>query len=132
MVKINIGQMIDLTEDMTIYGLSGDEAIFKKGTKLFVGAERKPLHFFHTLHGQMISITPNDGLEITDRYSVNGLAEWIYAHLSREFPIDEMLEDCCCDDDDNDTPAKQEDYFKRIIADALEELGMYDYTGNRS
>lgn len=58
-------------------------------------------------------------------YSTPGLASFIFTYLCRNVcGFSEMLEEW----EDDIT----EDYIKENIADALEELGMYDHTGNRS
>jgi len=119
MVKYSIGQMLQLKEDTELHGeISGNIKIKKKGTKSFVCADKKiPMSIF--LDGD-INLLNKETTEISG-YSVDGLSEYIYIWLKNRFPLEEMLEDY-----DN---TKEE--FKEVIADALEELGMYDSTGNR-
>lgn len=65
-----------------------------------------------------------DDIEVSG-YSTEGLASFIYNYLCQNvYGFSEMLEEW----EDDVT----EDYIKENIADALEELGMYDHTGNRS
>ena len=120
MIKYNIGQMLTLSKDVELQGmLSDSKKVKKKGTKLFIGADKKlPMAMF--LDGD-INLLDKENTEI-DGYSVDGLSEYIYIWLENRFPIGEMLEDY-------DGTKKE---FKEVIADALEELGMYDNTGNRS
>ena len=120
MKRLNIGEMVRLNKDISCTAILSDtEVAIKKGTEMFVTAG--PPHFFKTFSGKEIEIDPNH-TEVTSGFSVNGIAEWLYRHLAYEFPIKDMLED-------NDLDKEE---FKRCIADALEELGMYDHTGNRS
>ena len=115
-VIFSIGQKITLKEDMEVEGCFGTKKKYKKGMVGFIGADSK-LNAVHWANGD-IQVLEN----FTQRkgYSVSGLAEWIYMYISRELPIDEMLEDY---DVEKET-------FMEDIADALEELGMYDSTGN--
>lgn len=124
-LKLNIGQKIELTEDMPITGgLSGDKIALPKGTPLFVGADKK---FFYMLNGKMLKINEAEW-GITGGYSVTGLAEWLYQRLSHSWGIDEMLEEAVGYDDTQLSDQVKE--FKKTIGEALEDLGMYDHTGN--
>ena len=61
-----------------------------------------------------------EGAEI-EGYSTVGISEWLYSWLRRSIPLKDMLEDYEVSKDD----------FLNEIQTALEELGMYDNTGNR-
>lgn len=115
----SVGQRLVFTEDAELTKAFGTKEIVKKGTKVYVGAEERFGCFAHYLNGNIQKI--GDDVEIKG-YSVTGIAEWLYEMLSREFPLDEMLEEYDA----------TEERFKECIEDALEELGMYDSTGNRS
>ena len=57
-----------------------------------------------------------------DGYSVEGIAEYIYLWLRNRYELDEFLDDY----------EIEREGFTEEIANALEELGMWDNTGNRS
>ena len=113
----NIGEKLVFTQDTEQEGFLNKKTIVKQGTPVFVGADETP--FVHYLNGNMQLL--QDDSEIKG-YSVTGLAEWIYRWLSRDFLIDEMLEEC----------DRTKEEFIECISDSLEELGMYDHTGNRN
>jgi hypothetical protein len=114
-----------LAKDMNVVGeLSGATTVFKKGTPLFAGADKQS---FYMLNGKALLIN-KDIFEVCDGYSVTGLADWIYQKISCVWGIDDLLEeqaDCM----DTGFP-KQREEFINSIAEALEELGFYDITGN--
>lgn len=117
MTKYNIGQELVLTDELETEGAFGKKVIRKKGTKLYVTARKKPV----------MAMYPNGNIQIIDEaevegFSVVGIAKYLYQYLSRQFPMDELLEGY-------DIEEKE---FKEAIEDALEDLGMYDNTGNRS
>jgi hypothetical protein len=125
MEKVNIGQQIVLNQDITVHGESPETpTIFKKGTSLFVGADKK---FYYLLNSKMLLIDTNE-IEVTNGFSVTGIAEWIYQRISAVWGIDEMLEEAA--DDEDTSWSEQATAFKSNIASALEELGFYDHTGN--
>ncbi len=117
MTKYNIGQELILTDDMETEGCLGTKKLRKKGTRLYVTASKKPIMAMYP-NGDFQMI---DDAEV-DGFSVVGIAEYLYHYLSRQFPIDEFLEGYDIDEKE----------FKEAIEDGLEELGMYDNTGNRS
>ena len=118
-MKYNIGQMLQLTKDIELKGeISESSKIKKKGTKLFVSAERDLPSMIY-LDGDIQLLDKNTEIE---GFSVNGIAEWLYICLRNKFELDDFLDDYEIDKED----------FKEAIADSLEELGMYDNTGNRS
>lgn len=114
-----IGQILVFTEDVpTRRALSDTVETIKKGTKVIVGADR----FVRYPDGSVQKI--DDDIEITG-YSTQGLASFILNYLCNNIcGFSEMLEEW------------EEDITEHCIteniADALEELGMYDHTGNRS
>jgi len=125
MEKINIGQRFETTKDtQLIAGISEKASTIKKGTALFAGADKR---FWYMLNGKMILID-KDCYEVSDGFSVTGLAEWIYQHISRSWSIDEMLEEQA--DYEETGLSEQVKAFKESIGEALEELGFYDYAGN--
>jgi lipoate-protein ligase A len=114
MKKLNIGQVLAHKEDIEFEGFLGSKKLIKAGTKVYVGADK----FAHYLNGiiQPLGECNKEG------YSVKGIADWVYMWVSARLPIDEFL--------DSYEISKAE--FKEHIEDALEELGMWDNTGNRS
>lgn len=117
-MKYNIGEMLILEEDLELESCFGNKKLKKKGTKRFVSANKKMPGLLY-LDGK-IQLLPKD-IEI-EGYSVEGISEWLYIWLKNAFPLDEFFDDY--------EIGKEE--FKDKIAEALEELGMYDNTGNRS
>ena len=118
MEKYNIGQIIKYENETTLEGVFGKHATIKKGTKSYIGADKRP-KFSHFLDSTMLIL--KDDTEI-EGYSVEGIADWIYEWVSARINLDDGL-------DDYDVTVKE---FKEHVADALEELGMWDNTGNRS
>jgi hypothetical protein len=119
MEKYNIGQMLELNQDVEAETLiTKTKKIRKKGTKLFVTASKKPVMAAY-LNGDMEVLDPST---IIEGFSVNGISEWLYIWLRNKYPLEEWLDDY----------EIERDEFKEELADALEELGMYDNTGNRS
>lgn len=115
MTKYNIGEILTYKEDAELEGLLGSKKKIKKGTKLYIGAD----NFAHYLDGIIQPLRKQDSVE---GYSVGGIADWLYTWLSTRLPLDDFLEEY-------EIPEKD---FKEHIEDALEELGMWDNTGNRS
>lgn len=113
MDKYTVGQVLTVKEDTEMEGCFGTPKSVKKGSKIFIGADKLAHHLDGTLQPVQSEI---------EGFSVEGLAEWIWNHLTVELPLKEALSDY------DVTP----DEFKTKVADALEELGMYDHTGNRS
>lgn len=112
----NIGQNFTAKENIEVEGCLGTKKIVKKGTKIYIGAD----NFAHHIDGTIQPL--GDNVEVKG-YSVSGLADFIWLYIRNFTPIDEnILEDY------DETP----NCVKNAIMDALEELGMYDNTGNRS
>lgn len=115
MSKYSIGQILECKNDIEIEGFMGTKKTVKAGSKVYIGADNLAHHLDGTLQPLQKENKP-------DGYAVNGIADWIYMHISNRLPLDKFLEDY--------DVSKRE--FKEHIADALEELGMWDSTGNRS
>ncbi len=112
----NIGQILTAKEDIELEGVLGTKKTVKKGTKIYIGADC----FAHHRDGTIQPL--GDNVEVKG-YSVNGLTDSIWLYIRNFTPIDEnALEDY------DETP----ECIKNAIMDALEELGFYDHTGNRS
>lgn len=112
----NIGQFLTANRDIELEGFLGTKKNVKKGTKIYIGADNLAHHTDGTIQplGEEIEVKG---------YSVNGLADFIWMYIRNYTPIDEsVLEEY------NETP----ECVKNEIMDALEELGFYDHTGNRS
>lgn len=111
----NAGQILTVKEDVTLEGL-GTKKIVKKGTKIYIGADGFAHHRDGTIHPL------GDNTEVKG-YSVGGLADFIWLYIRNHTPVDE---DLLAEYDETS------DCIKNTIMDALEELGFYDHTGNRS
>lgn len=108
---IGIGEVFIAKEDIEL-----ENKTVKKGEKVYIGADC----FAHHRDGTIQWL--EDNAEVKG-YSVSGLADFIWLYIRNFTPIDEnILEDY------DETP----DCVKEAIMDALEELGFYDHTGNRS
>lgn len=112
----NIGQVLVANRDIEIERCLGTKDIIKKGTKLYIGAD----NFAHHKDGTIQPI--GDNIEIKG-YSVSGLADFIWLYIRNNTLVNE---DLLKEYDETS------DCIKEAIMDALEELGMYDHTGNRS
>lgn len=115
----NIGQILTYTQDTEVRrAISDTPEIIKKGTKVIVGADG----FVRYSDGSIQKLGENT--EVSG-YSTEGLASFICNYLCHNvYGFSEMLEEW-----EEDIT---EELLKEHIADALEELGMYDHTGNRS
>ena len=112
----NIGQILTANKDIEIERCFGTKDIIKKGTRIYIGAD----NFAHHRDGTMQPL--GDNTEVKG-YSVSGLADFIWLYIRNYTPVNEyVLEDY------DETP----NCVKNAIMDALEELGMYDHTGNRN
>lgn len=111
-----IGQILTAQKDIELEGVLGEKKNVKKGTKIYIGADNLAHHKDGTIQPL------GDSTEVKG-YSVSGLADFIWLYIRNFTPIDEdVLEDY------DETP----NCVKDAIMDALEELGFYDHTGNRS
>lgn len=112
----NIGQILTAQKDAELEGCSGTKKTVSKGTKIYVGADNLAHHKDGTIQPL------GDNTEVKG-YSVSGLADFIWLYIRNFTPIDEnVLENY----------DETSDCVKSAIMDALEELGFYDHTGNRS
>ena len=112
----NIGQILIVNKDIEVERCFGTKDIVKKGTKIYIGADNLAHHRDGTIQPL------GDNTEVRG-YSVSGLADFIWLYIRNYTPVNEDVLD-----DYDETP----DCVKNAIMDALEELGMYDHTGNRS
>lgn len=114
-----IGTILTYAQDVKAYrAFSDTPEVIEKGTKVIVGADG----FVRYPDGSIQKL--GDGVEVYG-YSTEGLASFIYNYLCRNvYGFSEMLKEW-----EEDVI---EESLKEHIADALEELGMYDHTGNRS
>jgi len=115
MEKYNIGQILTIKENLELEGAFGNKKIIKAGTKVYIGADK----FVHYINGLLQPMGKEDVIE---GYSVKGIADWIYMWLSARLPLDHFFYEYEINRGD----------FQEHIEDALEELGMWDNTGNRS
>lgn len=112
----NIGQVLTVSKDTEIERVLGAKEVLKKRTKIYIGVD----NFAHYRNGTIQPL--GDNTEVKG-YSVSGLAEFIWLYIRNCTPVNEELLESC-----DETP----DCVKEAIMDALEELGMYDHTGNRN
>jgi len=112
----NVGQVLTAQKDIELEGALGTKRIIKKGTKIYIGAD----NFAHHRDGTIQPLEKNADVK---GYSVSGLAEFIWLYIRNNTPVDEYL---------LEEYDETSDCIKEAIMNALEELGMYDHTGNRS
>jgi hypothetical protein len=115
MAKYNIGQVLTAKTDLELEGIFGTKRTIKAGSKAYIGTDKLAHHTNGTLQPLAIDDT-------VEGYSTEGLASWIYRYLSSRTRLPEAIEEY--------EITREE--LEECIADALEELGMYDNTGNRS
>lgn len=118
MMTYNIGQVLIVEHDVQVDTFRGEGKLIKAGTRRYVGADTKR-KFVHYLNGNMQPLGDDAKIE---GYSTTGLADWIFQTLRFKVPLCAMMDDYDLSESD----------FTEAIADALEELGMYDHTGNRN
>lgn len=112
----NIGQVLAAQQDINVERCFGTKDVIEKGTKIYIGAD----NFVHHEDGTIQPL--GEDVEVNG-YSVSGLADFIWTYIRIFTPVDEhYLEEY------EETP----DCVKNAIMDALEELGFWDHTGNRS
>lgn len=112
----NIGQVLTVNKDIEAEMCFGEKQIIKKGTKVYIGAD----NFAHFKDGTIQPL--GDNTEIKG-YSVSGLADFIWRYIRNNTSINEDILEYF-----DESP----NCVKEAIMDALEELGMYDHTGNRN
>lgn len=112
----NMGQVLIANKDVEIERCLGTKDIIKKGTKVYIGADKMARHKDGTIQPL------GDNVEVKG-YSVSGLADFIWLYIRNFTPIDEEALGYY---------EETSDCVKLVIMDALEELGFYDHTGNRS
>lgn len=112
----NIGQRIRFTKDVEVEKCFGTKDIIKKDSIAWVGADG----LIHHKNSMIQSFADKEEIK---GYSVEGLADFIWLYIRNHTCIDEnLLEDY------DETSGN----IKEAIMNALEELGFYDNTGNRS
>ena len=117
-MKYNIGQILKLERDIETESALGNKKIRKAGTKMWVTARKTPAVIY--LNGDIQFFSKDEGVEV-EGYSTKGIAEFLYIWLNYHLGLEEALSDY--DIEKNE--------FIEEVANALEELGMYDHTGNR-
>ena len=112
----NIGQRIRFTKDIEVEKCFGTKDVIKKDTVAWIGAD----NLIHHRNGMIQNFADKEEIK---GYSVEGLADYIWLYIRNNTCVnEELLEDY---DDSSEN-------VKESIIDALEELGFYDNTGNRS
>ena len=112
----NIGQRIRFTKDVEVERCFGTKDVIKKDSVAWVGADG-------LIHHKNSMIQKFENEEEVQGYSVEGLADYIWLYIRNYTCIDENLLEDYDESSEN---------VKEVIMNALEELGFYDHTGNRS
>ena len=108
MTLFNIGQTIKTNSPTTIESLlTGKTEIIPAGKYAVIGMDRMA----HFTNGKVVEF--NEPIELTGKYHLYGIAQWIYLRLAARFNIEEML-------DEYDESI--EDFLDSIV-DSLEDLG---------
>lgn len=101
--------LISQADTVVEKALSGDRVVIPKGNKVVVGFDG----FAHHIRNGCIQAF-REGTEF-DGFCNDGIVEIIYLYLLNQLPIREMLDDFDLTEDD----------VKNVIAEALEEIGLY-------
>ena len=107
MANYKIGTILRVKADVELKDFLGDKTLVKKGTKIWVGADK----FAHYQDGSMQCLAEDSTVE---GYDAKGIADRILAQLKTDLPLDEMCEE---------HEVKVAD-IRDSIEYALEELGM--------
>ena len=107
MADYKIGQMLKLREDVEFKEFFGGKKFVKKGTRIWIGADK----FAHYQDGTIQPLAEDFTIE---GYDGRGITERIFAQLKTDLPLDEFCEEYEVDSED----------IKEAIGYALEELGM--------
>ena len=107
MVDYKIGQILRVKADVELKDFLGGKILVKKGTKMWVGADK----FAHYQDGSMQYLAENSTVE---GYDAKGITDRILAQLKTDLPLDEMCEEHEVEVAD----------IRDSIEYALEELGM--------
>ena len=106
MADYKIGTMLRVSADVELKDSFGDKTLVKKGTKIWIGADK----LAHYQNGT-IQRLPDSTVK---GYDTEGIAERILSQLNTDFPLDEMCEEYEIELKD----------IKDSIEYALEELGL--------
>lgn len=107
MADYKIGQMLIVKKDIELEGIFGSKRIVRKGSKVWIGADK-------LAHHQDSTIQPLADGSTVEGYDTEGIAERIFTQLAANFPLEEFGEEY----------EIGSDRIKEEIEYALEELGM--------
>ena len=107
MANYKIGTMLKLREDVEFKSFLGGKKFIKKGTKIWVGADK----FAHYQDGTIQPLAEDSTIE---GYDDRGITERILSQLKTDLSLDEMCEEYEVDFE----------YIRNSIKYALEELGI--------
>ena len=107
MANYKIGQMLTVSKDIELEGFLGNKKLVKKGTKIWIGADK----FAHYQDGTIQPLSENSTVK---GYDEEGIAERIFLQLSAHFPLEDFCEEYEADSED----------IKELIQYALDELGL--------
>lgn len=107
MTDYKIGQMLTASKDIELEGFLGNKKVVKKGTKIWIGADK----FAHYQDGSIQCLSEDSTVK---GYDTEGIAERIFLQLSAHFPLEDFCEEYEVDSED----------IKEAIEWALDELGM--------
>ena len=107
MENYKIGQMLTVSKDIELEGLWGNKKLVKKGTKIWIGADK-------LAHYRDGSIQPLAVDSTVEGYDEKGIMERIFAQLATDFPLQEFCEE-------NEIDSEE---IKTSIMWALDELGI--------
>lgn len=108
--KYKYGELLVSNTDVTVeLALSEEKVTIPKGSKVVIGFDGMA----HHLRGGYIQ--PIESSAQIEGFSNDGIVETLYLYLFNQLPLRDMMEDY--DVSPND--------FKRVMVEALEELGCY-------
>lgn len=107
-MEYRVGQILTSKKELVIESaISGTKTTVPKGNKIVIGADG----FAHHIRGGYIQPLGEDAK--VEGYDTNGLAEYLYLHLCKEFEINDML----------DSYDETKERFIEEIEYALSEIG---------
>lgn len=107
MADYKIGQMLTVSKDIELGGFRGDKKLVKKGTKIWIGADK----LAHYRDGSIQRLAEDSTVE---GYDDKGIMERIFAQLATDLPLREICEEYEIDSEE----------IKTSIEWALDELGI--------
>ena len=113
MADYKIGQMLKVSADVELKGFFGDKKFIKKGTKIWIGADK----LAHYQDGSIQRLAEDSTVK---GYDDRGITEKIFAQLKTDLPIDEF----CAEHKDEDGIGICSEDIKESIQYALDELGI--------